>query len=137
MAAEKIDVLAVADEAFETHPGTLYDYTAGVYCGVLVTERVMRKLAALQAAHLEAVKRLLHDSEGEVFPSMWTLHYPEGKQTTVRFIDTGSTVADRIRYATVAAQPQACFPVFVASSMEQAKQMADARFAALARAVGA
>ncbi len=115
------------EAGYEMHPGTLYDYTAGVQCGVLVTEKVMRKLAALQALHLEAVKRLLTDSEGEVFPSMWTLHYPEGKQTTVRYIDTSSTVAERIRSAVVSRQPTAEYPVFIASSMDEARDMADAR----------
>jgi hypothetical protein len=47
--------------AYEIHPGSLYDYTAGCYCGVLVKEQVMRKLAVLQAQHMEAVKRLLTD----------------------------------------------------------------------------
>jgi hypothetical protein len=117
------------ETGYEMHPGTLYDYTAGVYCGVLVTEKVMRKLATLQAKHLEAVKRLLTDSEGEVFPSMWTLHYPEGKQTTVRYIDSSLMVVERIRTANIAHQPTAEYPVFIASSMDEAKQMADARHA--------
>lgn len=115
------------EAGYEMHPGTLYDYTAGVACGVLVTEKVMRKLAALQAQHLEAVKRLLTDSEGEVFPSMWTLHYPEGKQTTVHYIDTSRTVEERIRSAVVSRQPTAEYPVFIASSMDEARDMADAR----------
>lgn len=109
------------------YPGTLFDYTAGVYCGVLVTENVMRKLAKLQAAHLDAVKRLLTDHEDECFPSMWTLHHPEGKQTAVHFIDTKADVRERIGRAVHSAQPTARFPVFIASSMAEAKAMADAR----------
>lgn len=111
------------------YPGTLYDYTAGCCCGVLVTERVMKKLAALQAEHLEAVKRLLTDNASEVFPSAWTLHYPEGKQTTVRYIDTEGSVERSIRNAIVSRQPEACFPVFIANGQEQAKQLADERIA--------
>ena len=116
-----------SETGYEIHPSTLYDYTAGVHCGVLVTEKVMRKLAALQTQHLEAVKRLLTDSEGEVFPSMWTLHYPEGVQVTVRYIDRSVTVEERIRSAVVSHQPTAEYPVFIASSMDEAKHMADAR----------
>lgn len=119
------------ESGYEMHPGTLYDYTAGCHCGVLVTEKVLRKLAALQTQHLEAVKRLLTDSEGEVFPSMWTLHYPDGKQTTVRYIDRSTTVAERIRAAGIARKPTAEYPVFIASSMDEAKRMADARHAEL------
>ena len=109
-----------------THPGTLYDYTAGTLCGVLVDEATMRKLAKLQTQHLEAVKRLLSDSDG-VYPSMWTLHYPDGVQTTVRFIDTTRTKEQAIKNASVAHGPIACFPVFIAGSMDEAKQLADER----------
>ena len=118
---------------YKTHPGTLYDYTAGVYCGVLVTEKVMRKLAALQAQHLESVKRLLADEaeRGNVHPGMWTLHYPEGKQTEVKFIDTSADLRKCINNATTSNQPTAHKVVFIAGSMDEAKQMADARHAAL------
>jgi hypothetical protein len=116
---------------YTTYPGTLYDYTAGTLCGVLVTEKVMRKLAALQAQHLENVKRLLTDEaeRGNIHPSMWTLHYPDGQQTTVRYIDTSADLQQRIKAATISRQPEACHTVFIASSMDEAKQMADARHA--------
>ena len=118
---------------YKIHPGTLYDYTAGVYCGVLVTEKVMRKLAALQAKHLEDVKRLLADQAdcGNVHPSMWTLHYPDGEQKDVKFIDTSADLRGRIKNATIANPPIAHQLVFVAGSMDEAKKMADARHAAL------
>lgn len=114
------------------YPGTLYDYTAGVLCGVLVTERVMKKLAALQANHLELVRRVLHDNMDEVFPSSWTLHYPEGKQVAVHYIDRAprTRVEDRIKSATHSSQPLARFPVFIAASQDEAKMLADARAAA-------
>lgn len=113
-----------------THPGTLYDYTAGSYCGVLVTEGVMRKLAALQHKHLEEVKRLLMDEaeRGKVFPSMWTLHHPDGVQTSVHFIDTSEDLQRRIKSATSSNQPIVRPLVFVAGSMDEARQMADERF---------
>lgn len=119
---------------YELHNGTLYDYTAGVHCGVLVTEKVMRKLAALQSQHLEAVKRLLSDEADcdNVYPSMWTLHYPDGEQTTVRFIDTSEDVKQRIKVATISCQPEACHTVFIASGMYEAERMADARHAEIA-----
>lgn len=118
---------------YNIYTGTLFDYTAGTLCGVLVTEKVMRKLASLQAQHLESVKRLLSDEaeRGNVYPSMWTLHYPDGKQTTVRFIDTSESVQQRIKYATTSRQPEVCPVVFIANSMDEAKQMADARHAML------
>lgn len=118
---------------YETYPGSLYDYTAGVYCGVLVKEHVMRKLASLQTKHLEEVKRLLTNEAdlGNVFPSMWTLHYPGGEQTTVIFISKDDDVYQRIKNATTAAQPRHIPVVFIASSMEEAKKMADERYSKL------
>lgn len=115
---------------YKTHIGTLYDYTAGVLCGVLVNEKVMRKLASLQAKHLEDVKRLLTDEadRGNVYPSMWTLHHPDGVQTDVHFIYESQDVKSMIKNATIARQPIPRSLLFIASSMEEAKQMADARY---------
>lgn len=66
-----------------------------------------------------------------VFPSMWTLHHPDGKQTTVRYIDESQKLTDAIKMAITVRQPEACHPVFVASSMGEAEAMADARHAEL------
>lgn len=117
-------------DAYRLYNGTLYDYTASSYCGVLVKESVMKKLAKLQAQHLYDVKRVLADGadKGDVFPSMWTLHYPQGKQETVSFIDTSIDVRERIKNATYKNQPIARPLVFIAGSMQEAKQMADAMF---------
>jgi len=125
--------------SYKTYDGTLYDYSAGVYCGVLVKERIMRKLAALQAKHLEDVKRVLSDAadNDEAFPSMWTLHYPEGKQTEVRFIESGDSMTRRIKAATTANPPIARKLVFIADSMDEAKVAADARHAALKETINA
>lgn len=115
---------------YKKYEGSLYDYTAGIYCGVLVKENVMKKLARLQAKHLEDVKRLLMIAaeNGDVFPSMWTLHYPDGSQTMVKYIDESVDVKERIKTATIANQPTHFDTVFVASSMDEAKNMADEHF---------
>jgi len=119
--------------SYETHNGTLYDYTAGVYAGVLVKEAVMRKLVRLQQKNLEEVKRVLSDGldNGEVFSSSWTLHYPAGEQIEVSFIDPNEDVRRRIKVATTTHQPKVCPLVFIAESMDEAKLMADARYAEL------
>lgn len=112
------------------HDGSLYDYNNGAYCGVLIKENVMRKLVKMQKKHLEDVKRLLMDEsyKGNVFPSMWALHYPDGKQTVVTYIDNSADVESRIKNATMQGQPVHKPIVFIASSMDEAKGMADARF---------
>lgn len=124
------------DENYEIYPRSLYDYAAGVYCGVLVEEATFKKLAKLQAEHLEKVKRLLSDeaSKGRVHPSMWTLHYPSGEQTNVSFIEKNKDVSQRIKTATTASPPVHKKVVFVAESMDEAKRMADARHESLGAA---
>lgn len=107
--------------------GTLFNYSAGVYVGCLVKESTMRKLAKLQAEHERAVKRLLADEaeRGNVFAAGWTLHYPNGQQTTVNFIDTTADIKSRIDVATHSHRPTAVPLVFVAKGMSEAKEMAD------------
>lgn len=116
-------------EDVKIHHGTLFDYTAGAYCGVLMKENVMRKLAALQQRHLEEVKHVLSDGadRGEVFASLWTLHYPDGVQTEVRYVDTSTNVYDAIKRGTIAAKPRPIPLCFIAGSMQEAAKMADAR----------
>lgn len=118
------------DDFVKIHHGTLFDYTVGAYCGVLIKENIMRKLAALQQRHLEEVKRLLSDGadRGEVFASMWTLHYPDGVQTEVRYVDTSTDVHDAIRRGLIVAKPRPIPLCFIAGSMQEAAKMADARY---------
>jgi hypothetical protein len=113
------------------HPGSLYEYTAGTYCGVLVTEPVMRRLVRLQTKHLEAVKRLLTDQAavGNVFPADWTLHYPAGVQTVVHFIGPDDALA-RIAHAIHSSRPKHVPLVFVAPNMAAAEAMANAHYEA-------
>lgn len=118
---------------YKIHNGTLFDYTAGVYCGVLVKEKIMRKLAAAQQRHMEEVKKILSNGadNGEVFPSMWTLAHIDGEQHTVIYIDESCDVLQRIKMGTRTDQPRPC-EAFIASSMEEAEQMFYARHAELA-----
>lgn len=113
---------------YEIFNKTLYDYTNGTYCGVLIEEHVMKKIAKLQNKYMEDVKRVLHDNIESVYPSMWTLYYPDGKQTNVTFIDKSSNVEDRIHYATVPNKPAHKPVVYVANNMQEAKEMAENRY---------
>ena len=88
-----------------------------------------QQITKLQATYLEDVKRVLSSEaeKGNVFPSMWTLHYPDGEQTIVRFIDESENVHSRIEGAFIVDQPRHEPLVFIASSMHEAQAMADAR----------
>lgn len=123
----------MSNSKYEVVPEKLFDFTAGVYCGVLMPEHVMRKLAKIQAAYLQDVKRLLTDNKNELYPSSWTLHYPEGKQTPVRFTTQETehdSIESRIKNATIANKPVHYPLVFKASSMEEAEAMANAHYEA-------
>lgn len=107
--------------------GSLYSYSAGFYCGVFMKESVMKKLAKLQAKHSDDVKRLLTDEadNGNVFPYGWTLHYPDGIQTTVHYIDQTGTAKKSIDAAVRTDVPKHHPLVFIAGSMGEAEIMAD------------
>lgn len=115
---------------YKIHNGSLYDYTAGVACGVLVKEKIMRKLVKIQNRYLEEIKRVLSDGadSGSVFPSMWTLHYPQGIQTHVYYIDSAADVKNNIEWAIKADTPTHRPLVFIAKNMKDAERMADARY---------
>jgi len=100
---------------------------------VLVTETAMRRLARAEARHMEEVRRILDDGRQscDVFRSCWALHHPDGNQTIVRFIDTSRTVEEAIKWATTQRKWEHEPLVFIAASMDEARQMADARHEAL------
>ncbi|WP_239515012.1 hypothetical protein [Enterobacter ludwigii] len=117
------DEYVIADES-------LFDFTAGVYCGVLMPEDVMKKLSKLQAKYLQDVKRLLIENKDRLHPSSWSLYYPDGKQTSFKYIDTSYhiDIEDRIKHATMSHQPKHEPVVFIANGHEDAERMANAHF---------
>ncbi|KRF62876.1 hypothetical protein AO825_08425 [Pectobacterium brasiliense] len=120
----------IKDIEYEIVTEKLFDFSAGAYCGVLMPEHVMKKLAKLQNKHLEDVKRILTENKNDLYVSGWTLHHPKGVQKAVYFADTSGafSVEDRIRLATVKNQPIHRPLVFKAKSMDDAESMANAHF---------
>lgn len=114
---------------YKLYNGRLYNYGNFFTCGVLIRERIMRKISKLQSKYLEEVKKVLTSGaeNNEVFSSNWTLHYPEGEQTTVRFIDISLDVKNSIDSATLTAKPLYSPVVFIAASMKEAEEMANER----------
>lgn len=72
----------------------LYNFTTGYFCGVLLKESAMKRLAKLEAKfRLEAKRILLEEADnGNVFSSNWGLVYPEGKQTVYHYISKNHDV---------------------------------------------
>jgi hypothetical protein len=112
--------------SYKKYDGTLFSISSYA-CGVLVKEKTMKRLAGLYSKHLEEVKTILKDEaeRGNVFPYMWTLAYPDGKQTNVTYIDESRSVDSAIRCATLCNQPIESKLVFISSSMDDAKKQAE------------
>lgn len=114
--------------SYELIEEKLYDYTSGSFCGVLVPEHVMKKLTKLQAKHLEEVKKVLTEHKAELYPSMWTLYYPDGVQTVVNFAEISDDVDRRIQNAVHSHTPKYLKTVYKAATMDDARNQAQSRF---------
>lgn len=108
----------------------LFNFTNSQYCGVLVTEKVMKKLAKLEAKYLNEVKLLLSDEldNGEVISSDWGLVYPEGRQTTYYYSDKRSDIKNRIKVACLSSKIEHRPVVFIADGPEDAQKQANEYF---------
>lgn len=77
-------------------PGNWFNVDNGAYCGVVMPENVMKKLAKLYTKHNDEVKDLLTQHKDEIYPYEWTLAYPNGEQNIVEFNSASMSVEDRI-----------------------------------------
>jgi hypothetical protein len=106
----------------------LFDFTNSQYCGVLITEQVMKRLVKLESKYLHEVKLILNEelSNGAVFPSDWGLTYPKGVQTTYRYTSKNKDDAKhRIELATMQSKVVYQPIVFIASDYRAAQIQAD------------
>ena len=76
--------------------GNWFEVDNGAYCGIVMPEHVMKKLAKLYAKHNDEVKDLLTQHKDEIYPYEWTLAYPNREQKTVVFNSAYSSVEERI-----------------------------------------
>ena len=76
--------------------GSWFNVNNGAYCGIVMPEHVMKKLAKLYAKHNDEVKDLLTQHKDEIYPYELTLAYPNGEQKTVVFNSAYSSVEERI-----------------------------------------
>ena len=76
--------------------GNWFNVNNGAYCGIVMPEHVMKKLAKLYAKHNDEVKDLLTQHKDEIYPYEWTLAYPNREQKTVVFNSAYSSVEERI-----------------------------------------
>lgn len=76
--------------------GNWFNVNNGAYCGIVMPEHVMKKLAKLYAKHNDEVKDLLTQHKDEIYPYEWTLAYPNGEQKVVAFNSAYESVEERI-----------------------------------------
>lgn len=76
--------------------GNWFKVDNGAYCGIVMPEHVMKKLAKLYTKHNDEVKDLLTQHKDEIYPYEWTLAYPNGEQKTVAFNSAYSSAEERI-----------------------------------------
>lgn len=76
--------------------GNWFNVNNGTYCGIVMPEHVMKKLAKLYAKHNDEVKDLLTQYKDEIYSYEWTLAYPNGEQKIVAFNSAYESVEERI-----------------------------------------
>lgn len=76
--------------------GNWFKVDNGVYCGIVMPEHVMKKLAKLYAKHNDEVKDLLTQYKDEMYSYEWALAYPNGEQKVVIYNATHSSTEERV-----------------------------------------
>ena len=77
--------------------GNWFNVNNGAYCGIVMPEHVMKKLAKLYAKHNDEVKDLLTRYKDEIYPYEWALAYPNGEQKVVVYNATYLSTEERIK----------------------------------------
>ena len=108
----------------------LYNYSAGGYCGVLMPENVMKKLAKLNHEYSSEVKKVLHDHKQELHTAHWTCanHRVDGeikKQIIVHFTIANNDELDRRISLFKASQPEYIKTVYMVGKYEEAYEIAE------------
>lgn len=62
-----------------------FDFPAGCYCGLVVKEATAKKLMKILYRQTQEIKEFLHQHKEDLAASDWTLVYPGGKQTVIKF----------------------------------------------------
>lgn len=77
-----------------------FDFPAGCYCGLVVREPSAKKLMKILYRQTQEIKEFLNQNKEDLAPSNWTLAYPGGKQTVIKYTcrqDEWDSVDSRIK----------------------------------------
>ena len=103
---------------------TYFDISAGTYSGLLLEKRLAERMVKLLYKQQQEIKELLAANIDETEVSDWTLAYPHGIQTTVKFFNPEKTTKDKMRRIELFNKVdliRKIDEVFIASSMEEAE----------------
>lgn len=109
----------------------LYDFPAGGFCGVIMPEKVMRKITKLNAKYSAEIKKILTEQKDELHASEWTLANKMNgdkieKQVTINYVykqHPWITIEDRIKLFEPP-KPRYIKECYLVSTMEEAKEIA-------------
>lgn len=106
----------------------MYDYNAGGYCGVIMPEHVMKKIAKINCKYQTEVRKILEENKGDLLASDWTLaNEKDGdkikKQITIKYAIAGEDVSSRIALFK-AERPIYIEEFFIVESREEADLIA-------------
>ena len=112
----------------------LYDFSAGMCCGVLMPEHVMKKLTKLNAKYSEEIRRVLTDSKDELYVSDWTLANKKSgekieKQLTIKYVIKGEQKEDIVRRISLFTAPKPIYvpDVYIVETHNEASEIAKAK----------
>lgn len=111
----------------------LYDYSAGIYSGVFVPEKVMKKLVKLNTKYKEELRKLLKANEDIIYPSHWTMAHTEddnGEIThskTIEYVEEDYSPEEIIDRITLfrADKPKYIKDVYLVKDRDEAKKIAE------------
>lgn len=111
----------------------MFDYSAGGYCGVVMPEHVMKRLAKLNHKYSSEVRKILHAHKDELYVSDWALaNDMDGDEIKMQVVirysipngdDLSESVERRIELFQ-AAQPNYIEEFFLCDSRDEAREIA-------------
>lgn len=111
----------------------MYDLNAGMYCGLLMEEDVMKQVLKAQYRYINEIKKIFNSNKEKLRPSYWTLANKkdeEGnikKQVTVKFFKQDCIQEDieyRIKLFKVE-QPKHVKELYIVKDYEEAERIAE------------
>lgn len=110
----------------------MYDLSAGMYCGLLMEEDVMKQVLKAQYKYINEIKKIFNSNKEKLRPSYWTLANKKDKegnitkQVTVKFFtpDYIQEIEHRINLFQVE-QPKYIKELYMVKDYEEAERIAE------------